>query len=206
MSDYYYSNDLSNQDEVSEQPAPEIMDVEPDQDISFALETDRQVQDAAEQLRDIKEINQENWIAMDTSDRLSVLQSIESRMAAIQGRPAVEVTPIELEPGSFGYFDGQGIALNSSDLAGDQMDVREFADTIVHEGRHAYQSYAIQNPGFVQNQEVVNAWEANLLPGNYLRAEDYGQEAYLSQSIEADAWSYADQVTSAIFGSRLEKT
>jgi hypothetical protein len=199
MDAHYSANDISSSTETTEQTAPEIEDVGVDTDTAFALDTSQQIQDATQQLSQIEGLNPNNWTALDSASRLEMLQTVEDRMAAIQGRPAVEIKPTELTPGTYGYYDGQRITINAADLNGNQMQVSEFVDTIVHEGRHAYQDYAITNPGIVSDPAVVAAWTENMQPGNYLTAEEYGQEAYLNQPVEADAWSYASQVTSALF-------
>jgi hypothetical protein len=196
----HYANDTSPSMETGEQTAPEIEDIGPDAETSFALDTSQQIQDGVQQLSQIEGLNPQNWAALDSSSRLEVLQNVEDRMATIQGRPAIEITPAELSPGTYGYYDGQCITINAADLDNNQMQVQEFVDTIVHEGRHAYQDYAIKNPGAVSDPAVVVAWAENFQPGNYLTAEEYGQEAYLDQPVEADAWNYAGLVTSALFG------
>ncbi len=171
----------------------DMLDGAVDGQADFALETDLQVQDAVAALQQVDGIAPERWQSLDSGGRLEVLQNVEEQMAAIQGRPSVEVTPSELGAGTYGAFDGQRIMVNAADLNGDQP-VGEFVDTIVHEGRHAYQNYAVDHPGFVTDAAVVGAWADNMAPGNYLSAEQYGQELYASQPVEADAWNYASRV------------
>lgn len=204
MHENYYASEIKPSNETGEQNAPEIEDVGVDAETAFALETSQQIQDATQQLSQIEGLNPQNWAVLDSSSRLEVLQNVEDRMATIQGRPAVEIKPTELSPGTYGYYDGQGITINAADLNGNQMHISEFVDTIVHEGRHAYQDFAIANPGTVSDPAIVAAWAENMQPGNYLTAEDYGQEAYLNQPVEADAWNYAGQVTAALFGKHQE--
>jgi hypothetical protein len=35
---------------------------------------------------------------------------------------------------------------------------------------------------------------------DYLPADLFGQEAYLNQPVEADAWSYAERIRTGIYG------
>ena len=77
--------------------------------------------------------------------------------------------------------------------------VQELVDTVVHEGRHAFQHYAVEHPGVVTDEHVVQAWAANMAPGGYLSAEEFGQRRYQSQPIEADAWSYAARIRGAVY-------
>jgi hypothetical protein len=174
-----------------------ISEPESDANASFEHETEQQINSAVESLQQIEAINGEVWQTLDAGERLEVLQDIENRMAIVQGRPAVGVAVTQLESNTFGYYDGQGITVNADHLAGN-MPVTEFVDTLVHEGRHAYQDYAIRNPDFVRDTTLVSAWAENFAPGNYLTADDYGQELYQGQPIEADAWNYAGHILTSL--------
>jgi hypothetical protein len=164
-----------------------------------AVETAEQISEAAERLSGIAELRPEGWSQIDAAQRLEVLQTVEQQMAEIQGRPALTVTASELPPGTFGQCDGQQIQINADNLAGDSVDVRQFVDTVAHEGRHAYQYYAINHAGFDTNDDQVAAWAENLQPGNYLNPEEFGQELYMNQPVEADAWEYGAQVAAALY-------
>lgn len=193
------NNDTSNvpiefADIEAQEPIP-VEPVEVDHETSFLLETQLQVQDAVATIREVEEIDPKIWQQLDSKARVEVLQEVEARMADIQGRPTVPVTSEELAPTIFGGFDGRIIRLNAAHLEND-MPVEEFINTIVHEGRHAYQEYATNNPGFVADDNVVSSWMENRK--NYLLAEDYGQEIYISQPLEADAWRFANQITNAL--------
>lgn len=161
----------------------------------FELDTQLQVQEAADALSNMSEIRPENWESLEPDERLGVLQDIENQMAEVQHRPPVPVTAEPMRAGTFGGFNGEAIALNSDHLDS-EMPAEEFVDTIVHEGRHAYQDHAIRNPGAVADPAVEAAWAEN--QETYFSAEEYGQEFYQSQPLEADAWSYAGQVVSAM--------
>lgn len=186
--------------EESLEPTEELEDmtgISEDTAYDTQMNDSLQIGDAVTTLGQMPEIQPENWGQLDASERLSVLQDIENHMADIQGRPPVSVQMEALPQNLYGGWDGQSITLNSGHLESD-MPVGEFVDTIVHEGRHAYQSFAVANPGVVSDTELVSAWQENMIPGNYLTAEDYGQEAYQTQPIEADAWNYASQIRQAL--------
>ena len=168
------------------------------------IESVQQIREAADSFRQMEELDPGAWQALDGGQRLEALQTIEDRVAAIQGRPSVQVSAEPMEPDTFGGWDGQGISLNAAPLESD-MPVEEFLNTIVHEGRHAYQDYAVQNPGVVADQNIVNNWADNMEPGHYLSAEDYGQEIYATQAVEADAWRYADRLTNAMIAQGFEE-
>ncbi|MDL1896042.1 hypothetical protein FBQ82_07205 [Anaerolineae bacterium CFX7] len=184
--------------EISEAP-PDISD---NPALDFEIQTDVQVQQAVDEINQVEGIQPEVWENLNAGERLGVLQSIEDRMAGIQGRPPVIIGAREMDASTFGGWNGQAIELNAAHLQSD-MPVSEFIDTIVHEGRHAFQDYAIQNPGVVNDENIVNAWAENRMPGNYLRAEEYGQELYLAQPLEADAWAFAGRVTGGLIAANV---
>ena len=142
------------------------------------------------------DIQPDTWRDLNETERLQSLQNIENTMAGIQGRPNLDVLHHEMPRGSFGYFDGEALHINTEALNTD--DVAENVDTVIHEGRHAYQQHAVDHPGFHDDPDEVAAW-ANNEGENYLSAEMYGQEAYLEQPVEADAWSYASQIRQGIY-------
>ena len=69
-------------------------------------------------------------------------------------------------------------------------------DTIAHEGRHAYQHYAVEHPGFHPDEHEVEYWRANF--ETYLQPNLYGFDAYWMQPVEVDARRYGG-VVSALF-------
>lgn len=161
-------------------------------------ETEMQIREASDRLRSMPELQSENWQSLDTSQRLETLQNVESSMAEIQGRPVLPVIATEMPLNTYGQFDGEKIQINASTIGGNEMPVGEFVDTIVHEGRHAYQYYAIDHPDFIQDSTLVQNWAENLEPGNYLSPNEYGQELYANQPVEADAWNYASRIISGM--------
>lgn len=191
------SNDEMNYEpEISEDTS--VSDGQQD----FQNDTDLQIQDAVNSLSQIEEIQPQNWGNLEQGERLTTLQNVENHMAEIQQRDILPVVvDSNMHDNEFGGFNGEEIRINQNHLMGDQP-VDEMVDTIVHEGRHAYQQYAINNPGVISDSEVVDQFEENLLPGNYLTANDYGQAAYENQPIEADAFEYAGQIRDGIYGER----
>jgi hypothetical protein len=154
-------------------------------------EINMQVCEAAERLGSVPELEQETWQNLDSTQRLDALQSVEYIMADVQGRPPLSVMPVEMDQNTFGQFDGSAIQINSSMLESNDLPASEFIDTVVHEGRHAYQYYAINHPGFESDPALTQSWAENFKPGNYLSAQEYGQELYIKQPVEADAWNYS---------------
>lgn len=168
-------------------------------DMGGEVDDDSEVQmgEAIESLQQIEGLHPDIWEHLDATERLDVLQDTENRMAEIQGRPPVSINAQSMPAGVYGgYNRGEGITLSEEHLMSN--DIHEITDTIVHEGRHAYQDYAIQTPGFLADTELVDTWRDNW--DNYLTAEEYGQELYASQPIEADAWEYGARIADAVHG------
>jgi hypothetical protein len=174
---------------------------ETDSIASFEQDPEQHVNAAVESLQEVEGIQSDAWQELEPGERLEALQEVENRMAELQGREPLTIRTEPMESGSFGYYDGQSITVNENDLAGTEMPVHEFVDTVVHEGRHAYQDHAISNPGTV-DEGVASAWAENMKPGNYLTAEEYGQEAYANQPIEADAWNYGSSIAGSLYGNQ----
>ena len=164
----------------------------------FQAETDRQVSEGSDVLRNTEGLREDRWSTLDVTDRLGVLSDVEARMANMQGRPPVPVTMESMAPAEYGGYssDQRQITLNENHLSGDTMPATEFADTIVHEGRHAYQDYAVQHPGFVSDQKTVDAWADN--QSHYRDMQTYGADRYREQPLEKDAWEYAERVVKPI--------
>ncbi|MBN2004295.1 MAG: hypothetical protein JXA21_13150 [Anaerolineae bacterium] len=181
------------------EPELDVSDVPLDVHADSELETQHQIQEAATALGDIENLDADTWHTLDASERLEVLQDIENQMSGIQERPAVEVAMEPMSSDVFGGYDGERITINTNHLEGNVLPMTEFVDTIVHEGRHAYQDYAVEHPGFVSDTELVAEWADNF--ENYLSADLYGYELYASQPVEADAWNYASQVVAAFTSS-----
>lgn len=141
-------------------------------------------------------LSREQWEGLSPKERLGALQTLECKLAEIQGRDPVAITA-EIIPGRNGHYDPgtRTITLNAECLAHSPR--LNLIDTIAHEGRHAYQHYAIEHPGFHRNQKEVDAWRENMKPGNYDNGKRDGLLAYRFQPIEDDAWRYGHLVKDA---------
>jgi len=191
--------EIQESDEISEVQE----EIGLDTSVDFQIETDLQIQQAVDAIQQIENLDPSSWQSLDVNSRLEIVQNLENRMADIQDRPGVPVSVDETLPDNvFGVYNGQDISINVNHLQSG-MALDEFINTIVHEGRHAYQDYAIQNPGFVSDLGTVNAWTENL--DSYLDPDLYGQELYANQSIEADAFAYANRISNALIASSLER-
>jgi len=159
-----------------------------------------QEQQAIDALQQIEGTRPETWEGLTESERASVLQDIEIPMADVQGRPPAEVAIYPDPPGECGYYDPHTSQIQISDrhLMNDLM--HDVVETVVHEGRHAYQYRAIANPGFHDDPAEVEAWRDNL--ENYLDPQLYGYEKYYNQPVERDAWSYGARIADGVYGER----
>lgn len=156
----------------------------------------QQIGEATNRLGQFDEIKPEIWQRLEEPERLAALQQVENEMADVQSRPSVEVVADEMGEKSFGYFDGERMHVSADALRSDN--VSENVDTVIHEGRHAYQQYAIDHPGFHHDSAEVEAWNENM--EDYLSVQMYGQEAYQNQPVESDAWDYASQIRQDLYG------
>ncbi len=104
-------------------------------------------------------------------------------IAAVQGRPAVDIFSYDADPDDYGYYDGNTnrIGIGAHSLAHDA--VNDVVDTLAHEGRHAYQEWAIDHPDAHGDPREVEAWRHNFADANYMSpAVDYAE--YLLQPVE----------------------
>ena len=152
--------------------------------------------DDFEYLHATEGLSPDQWEGLSVNERLETLQTLEDKLAEIQGRPPVAVLASET-PGENGHYDPatRTITLNIEQL--NDADCRmSLIDTIAHEGRHAYQHYAVEHPGFHGNHKEVSAWRENFK--NYVDGHKDGLLAYRLQPLEADAWRYGHLVSDAL--------
>lgn len=187
-------SDIDLDMQETEELSDTLPDLPTDSSLDHELDTEFQITSATERLNNMAELNHETWSTLDAQEKLDALQSVENTMAEIQQRPPVTIGMESMGANVFGGFDpvGGGISINADHLASD-MPVSECVNTIVHEGRHAFQDYAIKNPEVVADPNIATAWAENAQ--NYLDPGLVGQEVYESQPMEADAFGYADRIT-----------
>jgi len=97
---------------------------------------------------------------------------------------------------SRGYFSGDGYLYLNSDVLYDETQREDALDTIFHEGRHAFQRAAMNDPKtYGISEETAESWRNNQPPNNYIRYEQ-DPIGYAEQPIEKDAFSFAGSVIS----------
>ena len=165
----------------------------------------------------------ENWANYSFSERLSILQETENRFAASQYRPAKELKPEHFNDSILGKWSRSrnSIRINSSMLSDGVIEtgagIKKRADapfllynTVAHEGYHAYQSYAMENPNLHNNSKQLEEWRLN----NEAALTDHGYEynyikygnLYRIQPLERDAIKFAQQATQDTFDAIQQKT
>lgn len=149
-------------------------------------------------------LSPKEWEGLAPTERLEALQTIECKLAEIQGRDPVRVLASTI-PGENGHYDPltRTITVNVEQLS-DAKARLELIDTIAHEGRHAYQHYAIEHPGFHPNKQEVDAWRENFK--NYRDGKKFGFLDYRLQPVEADAWNFGHLVKDAFAFADMDAT
>lgn len=161
------------------------------------------------------------WSEIGENERKDTLVQVEHTLAKLQSRPPATVEFADLGKNNYGSYRGDinTMRLNIHDVRDEQhKGPGEAVNTIAHEGRHAYQRYAIDHPGFHKDTAEVDAWRENLKVEdgkmvNYIRVgasrddgkAKYSVEDYADQSVEADAFAYGNAVARNAVTEQLQK-
>lgn len=162
-----------------------------------------QIRDIADTLRSCEGLEYSRWSRLSAEEKARVLNSVEKEIAAIAHRPCQHVSIAEMPPNTYGYFSGERIVINRNLLessARDKNAYYELLDTLIHEGRHAYQQYNVFAREVHPRQSEVNSWRENWADG-YMRpdfARMHGFRLYKYQPVETDARQFAQDVLSRL--------
>lgn len=167
----------------------------------------------ADYLETVEEIKFENWSKLSLEQKTEVLNRIEQHVASIEHRPALKVELEPMKPRTLGYQSASEhkIALNSMYVASNNPGVhREVLDTIIHEGRHAYQHYNVDVRNIHESGAEVATWRENFYDPRYQYYHSTGQKIiipyndgsrhdvdfrlYYYQPVEIDARNFAKDV------------
>lgn len=170
-------------------------------------------------LEGVEEIKNENWQNLSLEQKEEVLNKIEQHIAGIEHRPALKVELENLPERTLGYQNASEhkIALNSRYVGSSDPNLRkEVINTIIHEGRHAYQHYNVDVKCIHESGAEVETWRENFYDSQYKYYQSTGQRIiipyndgslhnvdfrlYYYQPVEIDARNFADDVMK-----RLEK-
>lgn len=161
-----------------------------------------QIEQVSDMMVELEALNFEEWKEMSFEQRYETLQSLENKIADIAHRPACELHVQYLEDGYYGYYDNdtKDITINSRYIASDNFDdYKECLDTLVHEGRHAYQDYNMYIREVHPRGGEVTNWKTNEIKYGYQDVCHCGFEAYEMQPVECDARAFAEDVLNSYF-------
>ena len=167
----------------------------------------------ADYLETVDELKYENWCKLSLSERAEVLNRIEQNVAEIEHRPALKVELEQMKPRSLGYQCAaeNKIVLNTLYVGADSREQhREVIDTIIHEGRHAYQHYNTDVKTIHESISEVRTWYQNfynpeykyyhsgtqkiLIPYHDGTIHNVDYRLYYYQPVEIDARNFAHDV------------
>lgn len=148
---------------------------------------------------------EDRWNAMDDNSRLAVLQEVENRQAAAYGR-----RPYKIRIGSKEEFSSPGLCgYCSAYLKEIHLNYRYFSgvpyfyggpsalETLIHEGRHAYQHFCTENGISDNSPDILKEWLSS--SARYFN----GGAIYALQAIEEDARRFARREMQKIMNNLL---
>lgn len=156
-----------------------------------------QVNQISDYLSEVDNLKFENWQTLSPTERHQALLDAEYKIAEIEHREFCAIEVKDLPEGHYGYFSpyDKTITLNARYInASDFQSYKETLDTLIHEGRHAYQDYNMTEREVHPRGGEVNNWKWNEYQIGYRSAELYGFEEYAMQPVETDARAFAEDV------------
>ena len=147
----------------------------------------------------LQSLTDEKWNSLKVYEKLAVLQAVENEIAVREGRQPCQVSgefiPSSNDGITLGYYSQstRDITINTEQLVPQSKygsDYSVHLDTILHEGRHAYQHQAVLGEIEHIDSQAVQAWTDNMAPGHYITYER-NPRGYYSQPIERDARDFA---------------
>ena len=154
----------------------------------------------------------EEWKELSLDERVELLKDIERDIARIEHRPScrIEIENLgKITEGNDGlqghmgrhetsFWGGERIVINSELLkSNNPRFYSEVLDTLVHEGRHSYQTYNLEHRETHKSKGDLTNWHINMEKYGYQSAQLYGFKDYWMQPIEADARKFAEDVLTA---------
>lgn len=161
-----------------------------------------QIEEISDMMTCIEGLEFSEWRELSYEERMEVLQRVEFKIAEVAHRPACHVSSKSLGEGHYGYYTpGTGsLVVNSEVISSNSFsDYKETLDTLVHEGRHAYQDYNLNEREVHPRSGDVSNWRLNEERFGYQDAEHCGFKAYVLQPVEADANAFAEDVIKQYF-------
>lgn len=171
-----------------------------------------QVSEISDVMVNMEQLRPEEWQKLSLEERVDVLNDLETKIAEIEHRPSCPIEVENLGPvyemcgelqGHMGYHQtdilgNERIVINTELVGSDNPAYfREVLDTIVHEGRHSYQTYNLDVRETHTSHGDLTNWQINRDFMGYQDADKCGFRAYWMQPLEADARKFAEDVLSA---------
>ncbi|WP_018669142.1 hypothetical protein [Bacteroides gallinarum] len=162
-----------------------------------------QIERISDVFSECKELRYENWQSLELSEKVEVLNDLEQEIAEIEHRQACPIRALDMPSHQFGGYspDSKTININASYIESSGYDrnmFREVLDTLVHEGRHAYQDYNVNVCEIHPRHSEVASWAETMEGGKWGYHGDtstfLGLRLYEQQSIEIDARNFAMDV------------
>lgn len=164
------------------------------------------------------DLRYENWTNLSEDEKLSLLNDVEQTQANLEHRDSMTVEFEDLPKNTFGYQDADNnrIVLNRAHILSDHPFYhREAIDTIIHEGRHAYQHYNVDVQTIHESDAEVASWRENFYDPKYGYYHSQGRKMYIPledgtvqemsdnrlyeyQPVEIDARNFASDVMSKL--------
>lgn len=168
----------------------------------------------ASELENMEDLRYENWVKLSEDQKLKLLNKVEETQSVLEHRDKMIVELEDLPKGTFGYQDADTnrIVLNRSYvLSDDPVHHRESVDTVIHEGRHAYQHYNVDVRTIHESDAEVASWRENFYDPGYGYYQSQGRKLYILledgsihelsdkrlyeyQPVEVDARNFASDV------------
>lgn len=180
------------------------------------------IRGVANYLESIRYLDYKEWTKLTMSERLHLLNMLEQEIAKIELRPAVKVITEKLDDSCLGYHCGAEnlISINSIYIgSNDPLCHRKIIETLIHEGRHAYQRYNVDVKCIHESLSEVKEWEKNfydpywryysyrgqkiLIPFDDGKIQDVGYRLYANQPVEIDARNFSSEILIRLEGKGL---
>lgn len=161
-----------------------------------------QIEDISDMMTCMEGLEYSEWKELSYEERMDVLQKVEFKIAEIAHRPACHVSSKSLGEGHYGYYTPgtSSLVVNSNVISSNSFsDYKETLDTLIHEGRHAYQDYNLNEREVHPRSGDISNWKLNEERYGYQDVEHCGFKAYVLQPVEADANAFAEDVIKQYF-------
>lgn len=186
------------------------------ENMSESLETNIEAPNDLEQieqisgvLADCQELQYENWEQLSPQEKTTLLNELECQIASIECRTPCPVRFEHMDEGTYGGYNEyrKDITLNEELLSNDYGVYCELLDTLVHEGRHAYQDYNLHIQEVHPRHSEVESWRDTWGDGRWEYCNDcrteLGARLYHQQSIEIDARNFAGDVLESLMQKQI---